>query len=180
MRIAILILLLFAAPLTAQETTETTSDNPLAVLKDEVKRVLAEGAQGSLLDVDFGTYPFVTSSHPTVGGCCTGLGVPPTAIDRVIGIVEVDPQLVEAAGARMDMSVDETGGEHAPGQIELGPQQAVTTVNPKMGVHTRLTDEVEAWKIKRTLEMVREMGAPWITVAGEADSVRESGPEPTW
>jgi adenylosuccinate synthase len=54
----------------------------------EGKRVLAEGAQGSLLDVDFGTYPFVTSSHPTVGGCCTGLGVPPTEINRVIGIVK--------------------------------------------------------------------------------------------
>ncbi len=54
----------------------------------EGKRVLAEGAQGSLLDVDFGTYPFVTSSHPTVGGCCTGLGVPPMEIDRVIGIVK--------------------------------------------------------------------------------------------
>ncbi|MEL6612947.1 MAG: adenylosuccinate synthase [Bacteroidota bacterium] len=52
------------------------------------KRVLAEGAQGSLLDVDHGTYPFVTSSHPTAGGCCTGLGVPPTAVDRVIGIVK--------------------------------------------------------------------------------------------
>ncbi|MDA0875453.1 MAG: adenylosuccinate synthase [Bacteroidetes bacterium] len=52
------------------------------------KRILAEGAQGSLLDVDFGTYPFVTSSHPTAGGCCTGLGVPPTAVDRVIGIVK--------------------------------------------------------------------------------------------
>jgi hypothetical protein len=38
----------------------------------------------------------------------------------------------------------------------------VHTVNPKMGIHTRLTDEVEAWKIKRTLEMVREMGAPWV------------------
>ena len=47
---------------------------------------------------------------------------------------------------------------HAP----LGPQRSVETVNPKMGVHTRLTDEVEPWKIKRTLEMVREMGAPWI------------------
>ncbi len=52
------------------------------------KHVLAEGAQGSLLDVDFGTYPYVTSSHPTVGGCCTGLGVPPTAVNRVIGIVK--------------------------------------------------------------------------------------------
>jgi hypothetical protein len=46
--------------------------------------------------------------------------------------------------------------------VELGPQQTVHSVNPKMGIHTRLTDEVEPWKIKRTLEMVREMGATWI------------------
>ena len=46
--------------------------------------------------------------------------------------------------------------------VTLGPQQYVRTINPKMGVHTRLTDEVEEWKIKRTLQMVREMGAPWI------------------
>lgn len=46
--------------------------------------------------------------------------------------------------------------------MPLGPQQTVRTVNPKIGVHTRLTDEVEPAKIKRTLEMVREMGAPWI------------------
>ncbi|WP_412067672.1 adenylosuccinate synthase [Rubrivirga sp. IMCC43871] len=52
------------------------------------KRVLAEGAQGALLDVDHGTYPFVTSSHPTSGGACTGLGIPPTSIDRIIGIVK--------------------------------------------------------------------------------------------
>jgi hypothetical protein len=49
-----------------------------------------------------------------------------------------------------------------PGEIELGPQQTVYTHNPKMGIHTRLTDEVEAWKIKRTMEMVREMGSPWL------------------
>ena len=54
----------------------------------EGKSVLAEGAQGALLDVDHGTYPYVTSSHPTSGGACTGLGVPPTAIDRIIGIVK--------------------------------------------------------------------------------------------
>ncbi len=52
------------------------------------KTIMAEGAQGSLLDVDFGTYPYVTSSHPTVGGSCTGLGIPPTSINRVIGIVK--------------------------------------------------------------------------------------------
>ena len=64
-----------------------TTDLLCSALRD-AKNVLAEGAQGSLLDVDFGTYPFVTSSHPTVGGCCTGLGVPPTSINRVIGIVK--------------------------------------------------------------------------------------------
>ena len=52
------------------------------------KTILAEGAQGALLDVDHGTYPFVTSSSPTAGGACTGLGIPPTAVDRVIGIVK--------------------------------------------------------------------------------------------
>ncbi len=46
--------------------------------------------------------------------------------------------------------------------VALGPQQTVRTINPEIGVHTRLTDEVEPWKIKRTLEMVREMGATWI------------------
>ncbi len=46
--------------------------------------------------------------------------------------------------------------------VVVGPPQEVVTSNPLVGVHTRLTDEVEAWKIKRTLEMVREMGAPWI------------------
>ena len=49
-----------------------------------------------------------------------------------------------------------------PRLVTVGSPREVHTVNPKMGVHTRLTDEVEEWKIKRTLEMVREMGAPWI------------------
>ena len=52
------------------------------------KKILAEGAQGALLDVDHGTYPFVTSSNPTSGGACTGLGIPPTAIDSVVGVVK--------------------------------------------------------------------------------------------
>lgn len=52
------------------------------------KNILAEGAQGSLLDIDFGTYPYVTSSSPSAGGVCTGLGIPPTAIRRVIGITK--------------------------------------------------------------------------------------------
>jgi adenylosuccinate synthase len=50
------------------------------------KRVLFEGAQGTMLDIDFGTYPYVTSSNTTVGAICTGLGVPPEAIDHVLGV----------------------------------------------------------------------------------------------
>jgi adenylosuccinate synthase len=50
------------------------------------KTILAEGAQGSLLDIDFGTYPFVTSSNTTAAGACTGLGVPPNKIGEVFGI----------------------------------------------------------------------------------------------
>ena len=52
------------------------------------KTVLLEGSQGTLLDVDHGTYPFVTSSNPTAGGACTGSGIGPKAITRVIGIVK--------------------------------------------------------------------------------------------
>lgn len=52
------------------------------------KKIIAEGAQGALLDVDHGTYPFVTSSNPTSGGACTGLGIPPTAVDSIVGIVK--------------------------------------------------------------------------------------------
>lgn len=54
----------------------------------EGKKVVFEGAQGALLDVDFGSYPFVTSSNPTSGGACTGSGVGPTKIDEVIGVVK--------------------------------------------------------------------------------------------
>jgi len=52
------------------------------------KNILAEGAQGALLDVDHGTYPFVTSSSPTSGGACTGLGIPPTSITSIVGVAK--------------------------------------------------------------------------------------------
>ena len=54
----------------------------------EGKRILFEGAQGTMLDIDYGTYPFVTSSNATAGGVSTGAGVPPTAIHRIIGVVK--------------------------------------------------------------------------------------------
>jgi adenylosuccinate synthase len=55
---------------------------------DQGQTVLFEGAQATMLDVDHGTYPFVTSSNPVAGGVCTGAGVGPTRIDRVIGVIK--------------------------------------------------------------------------------------------
>lgn len=55
---------------------------------DEGKSVLFEGAQGTMLDIDFGSYPFVTSSNATAGGACTGSGIAPHRIDRVVGVIK--------------------------------------------------------------------------------------------
>src|SRR5690606_15084566 len=55
---------------------------------DEGKTVFLEGSQGTLLDIDHGTYPFVTSSSPTAGGACAGSGIGPTRITKVIGILK--------------------------------------------------------------------------------------------
>jgi adenylosuccinate synthase len=70
----------------ADQVTDVTGR--LFQLRDEGKRVMFEGAQGSLLDIDHGTYPYVTSSNTTVGGVCTGAGVGPDAIDYVLGITK--------------------------------------------------------------------------------------------
>ncbi len=62
------------------------SEKYFAEAQKQGKKILAEGAQGSLLDIDFGTYPFVTSSNTTAAGACTGLGIAPNKIENVIGI----------------------------------------------------------------------------------------------
>jgi adenylosuccinate synthase len=60
----------------------------LSTALDEGRTVLLEAGQATLLDVDHGTYPFVTSSNPTAGGACTGSGIPPTRIGRVIAVMK--------------------------------------------------------------------------------------------
>ncbi|MDX1545556.1 MAG: adenylosuccinate synthase [Rhodothermales bacterium] len=109
----------------------------------EGKHVLAEGAQGSLLDVDFGTYPFVTSSHPTAGGACTGLGIPPTAINRVIGIVKAyctrvgngpfPTELDDATGERLRTAGHEfgatTGRPRRCGWLDLVALRYTSAIN---------------------------------------------------
>jgi adenylosuccinate synthase len=74
------------------------------------KKVLFEGAQGTLLDVDFGTYPYVTSSHPTSGGVCSGVGVGPSMIGKVVGVVKAYTTRVGKGPFPTELN-DETG-EH--------------------------------------------------------------------
>ena len=74
----------------AERLRPMVTDTSLVLNKalDEGKTVLFEGGQATMLDVDHGTYPFVTSSNATAGGVCTGSGVGPTRIDRVIGVIK--------------------------------------------------------------------------------------------
>ncbi|WP_062430882.1 adenylosuccinate synthase [Herbidospora daliensis] len=75
---------------------------------DDDKFVLLEGGQGTLLDIDHGTYPFVTSSSPTSGGACAGSGIPPTRLNRVIGIVKAYTTRVGSGPFPTEL-LDETG-----------------------------------------------------------------------
>lgn len=76
----------FKAVMELKELTFIDSEEYLYQAQKQGKKILAEGAQGSLLDIDFGTYPFVTSSNTTAAGACTGLGVAPNQIGDVKGI----------------------------------------------------------------------------------------------
>jgi adenylosuccinate synthase len=76
----------FDAIETLKALTFIDSENYIFEAQNDGKSILAEGAQGSLLDIDFGTYPFVTSSTTTAAGACTGLGVAPNKIGEVFGI----------------------------------------------------------------------------------------------
>jgi len=89
---------------------------------DAGKEVLCEGAQGTLLDLDHGTYPFVTSSSPIAGGACTGLGFGPTKIDRVLGIVKAYTTRVGAGP--MPTELLDANGEHL---VQVGHEFGTTT-----------------------------------------------------
>ncbi|MEB3288134.1 MAG: adenylosuccinate synthase [Vampirovibrionales bacterium] len=89
---------------------------------DDGKSALFEGAQGTLLDIDFGTYPYVTSSNATAGGACTGSGVGPTRIDHVIGVMKAYTTRVGEGPFPTELN-DEIG-RHL---IEVGQEFGTTT-----------------------------------------------------
>lgn len=90
------------------------------------KKIFFEGAQGTLLDIDYGTYPFVTSSNPTAGGVCTGSGMGPTRIDDVVGVAK-------AYLTRVGEGPFPTELENEIGELlrEKGHEYGVTTGRPR-------------------------------------------------
>jgi len=95
-------------------------------LRQQGKRIMFEGAQGSLLDIDHGTFPYVTSSNTTVGGVCTGAGVGPNAIDYVLGITKAYTTRVGGGPFPTEL-FDDTGAYLAKRGDEFG----ATTGRPR-------------------------------------------------
>jgi len=93
---------------------------------DDGKKVLGEGAQGSLLDIDFGTYPYVTSSNTTSAGACTGLGIAPNKINKVFGIFKAYTTRVGSGPFPTEL-FDPTGERMA----KVGNEFGATTGRPR-------------------------------------------------
>ncbi len=124
---------------------EMVSDTEIIInnMINSGKNILFEGSQGTFLDVDFGTYPYVTSSNTTVGGIVTGLGVPPKKIDKVMGIAKAyttrvgeGPFPTEVEGEE-GKKLREKGGEYGAttgrarrvGYLDLPMLRYATTIN---------------------------------------------------
>ncbi len=116
----------FAALETMREFELIDSEYEINSLIDSNKRILAEGAQGALLDIDFGSYPFVTSSNTTCGGACTGMGLAPNRIGEVIGIVKGYCTRVGSGPFPTEL-FDETGQKLR----EIGREYGSTTGRPR-------------------------------------------------
>src|SRR5438128_2762154 len=92
---------------------------------DADKKILLEGAQATMLDLDFGTYPYVTSSNPTAGGALTGSGIPPTRVDLTVGVFKAYTSRVGYGpfpSALLDAVTDQIGGR--------GHESATVTGSP--------------------------------------------------
>ena len=114
--------------------------------------VLFEGAQGTMLDIDFGTYPFVTSSSATAGGACTGSGVPPHKIDRVVGVIKAyttrvgegpfPTELFDADGERMR----DAGGEYG---ATTGRPRRCGWFDAVVGRYAAMINGVDYWAMTK-------------------------------
>lgn len=155
-------------------------DGPLLV--DEAlqrgQMVLAEGAQGTLLDIDHGTYPFVTSSSPTAGGAMTGLGVGPRAVDRVIGVAKTfttrvgsgpfPTELQDEAAARLRGTGDKPWDEFG---TTTGRPRRVGWLDLVILQHARRINSVSEWTLTK-LDILSGLPEIPVCVAYDVDGNR--------
>mmetsp|Transcript_27179 Transcript_27179/g.65416 ORF Transcript_27179/g.65416 Transcript_27179/m.65416 type:complete len:543 (+) Transcript_27179:38-1666(+) len=123
-------------------------------------KILVEGANAALLDIDFGTYPFVTSSSTTIGGVCTGLGVPPKAIDVCIGVVKAYTTRVGAGPFPTQLQNELQDLEDT--QIDyMGADQTIERSNHASGAYVAK----KGTKV-RAGEFIQEVGREYGTTTG--------------
>ena len=133
--------------------------------------ILLEGAQGTMLDIDFGTYPFVTSSNPTAGGACTGSGLSPRKIDRVVGVIKCYTTRVGAGPFPTEL-LDEMGEQLRTNGAEFG----ATTGRPRrcgwfdavVGRYAQMVNGVDFWAMTK-LDVLDDLESIKICTAYERD-----------
>jgi len=138
------------------------------------KSVLFEGAQGTMLDIDFGTYPFVTSSNPTSGGACVGTGLPPHAVERVLGVIKA--YTTRVGGGPFPTELLDDVGE---GLRKRGREFGATTGRPRrcgwfdavVARYSAMVNGVDHWAITK-LDVMDEMETIKVCVAYECDGKR--------
>jgi adenylosuccinate synthase len=126
-------------------------------------RILLEGAQGSMLDLDFGTYPYVTSSSPTAGGALTGSGIPPTAVDLTMGVFKA--YTTRVGYGPMPTELHEALGEQIR---EIGVEYGTTTGRPR---RVGWFDAVVA-RYSVALNGIGSIALTKLDVLGEFDPIR--------
>jgi adenylosuccinate synthase len=135
------------------------------------KSILLEGAQGTMLDIDFGTYPFVTSSSPTAGGACAGSGISPRRIDRVVGVIKCYTTRVGSGPFPTEL-LDATG-EHLR---QKGGEFGATTGRPRrcgwfdavVARYAAMVNGVDFWAMTK-LDVLDDLPSIKICVAYRRD-----------
>lgn len=143
---------------------------------DQGRNVMFEGAQGALLDIDHGTYPFVTSSSPAAGGACTGSGVPPSRISGVIGVLKA--YTTRVGGGPFVTELEGELGEHLQ---DRGNEYGTTTGRPRrcgwldtvVARHSRLISGVDTIALTK-LDVLDELDEIQVCTGYRIDGVERT------
>jgi len=128
-------------------------------------RILLEGAQGTLLDVDFGTYPYVTSSNPSAGGALTGLGIGPKHIDKVIGVIKAYSTRVGNGPLPTELSAemaDELRKKSGEFGATTGRPRRIGWFDAVVAKYSGMINGIDGWAVTK-LDVLS--GMPYLNIA---------------